>query len=250
MKKIILSSFSMLAIASSSLHADVHGLYLGLGYSSTNIDLTIEGLSDKNQKILDSSTDSIVLQAGYDFNEYFGIEGRYYINNSSLAYQYYLGNIPLSDTYEAESLTIYIKPQYNLGFITLYGLLGMSANNYTANNLLGADDDILFSWGGGAKFNVTQSLGLFVDYTDLGENDETLTFAFKDACCKDAGHVAAESEQGWNYGKPVYSNAVHNCIHQYGDPWQVAEVLQKAKHQIEGEHVWQHGAERDEQSSG
>ena len=51
----------------------------------------------------------------------------------------------------------------------------MSANNYTANNLLGADDDILFSWGGGAKFNVTQSLGLFVDYTDLGENDETLT---------------------------------------------------------------------------
>lgn len=172
MRKILLSTLTILAISSNTLQADGHGLYLGLGYASTNIDLTIEGLDDKNQKILDSSTDSIVLQAGYDFNEYFGIEGRYYINNSSLAYDYYLGNTPLSGTYEAESLTIYAKPQYNFGIITLYGLLGMSANNYTATNLLGADNETLFSWGGGAKFNVTQSLGLFADYTDLGTSDE------------------------------------------------------------------------------
>jgi hypothetical protein len=176
MKRVLLSTLTILAIGSSTLQADGHGLYLGLGYASTNVDLTIEGLNDKEQKLLDSSTDSIILQAGYDFNEYFGIEGRYYINNSSLAYEYYLGNTPLSGTYEAESLTIYAKPQYNFGAITIYGLLGMSANNYTVNNLLGGlDNEVLFSWGGGAKFNVTQSLGLFADYTDLGENDETLT---------------------------------------------------------------------------
>jgi len=175
MKKILLSTLTILAIGSSTLHADGNGLYLGLGYSSTNIDLTVEGLDDKYQNILDSSTDSIVLQAGYDFNEYFGIEGRYYINNSSLAYEYYLGNTPISGAYEAESLTLYAKPQYNFGVITVYGLLGMSANNYTASTLLGADDETLFSWGGGAKFNVTQSLGLFVDYTDLGESDGALS---------------------------------------------------------------------------
>lgn len=175
MKRILLSTLTILAIGSSTLQADGHGLYLGLGYASTNVDLTIEGLNDKEQKLLDSSTDSIILQAGYDFNEYFGIEGRYYINNSSLAYEYYLGNTPLSGTYEAESLTIYAKPQYNFGAITIYGLLGMSANNYTVNNLLGGiDNEALFSWGGGAKFNVTQSLGLFADYTDLGENDEAI----------------------------------------------------------------------------
>ncbi len=175
MKKILLSTLTILAIGSTTLHAEGNGLYLGLGYSSTNIDLTVDGLEDKYQKILDSSTDSIVLQAGYDFNEYFGIEGRYYINNSSLAYQYYLGETEISGAYEAESLTIYAKPQYNFGFITVYGLLGMSANNYTATTLLGSDDETLFSWGGGAKFNVTQSLGLFVDYTDLGESDDTLS---------------------------------------------------------------------------
>ena len=176
MRKILLSTLTLMAISSTTLQADGHGLYLGLGYASTNIDVTIDGLSDKNQKILDSSTDSIMLQAGYDFNEFFGIEGRYYINNSSLAYDYYLGNTPLSGTYEAESLTIYAKPQYNFGAITLYGLLGMSANNYTVTNLLGStDNSTLFSWGGGAKFNVTQSLGLFADYTDLGESDDTLS---------------------------------------------------------------------------
>lgn len=175
MKRILLSSLAILAMGNSVLHADEHGLYLGLGYASTNIDVTIDGLSDRNQKILDSSTDSIILQAGYDFNAYFGIEGRYYINNSSLAYEYYLGNTPLSGTYEAESLTIYAKPQYNLGPITLYGLLGLSANNYTVTNLLGSSDNAtLFSWGGGAKFNVTQSLGLFADYTDLGTEDATV----------------------------------------------------------------------------
>ena len=175
MKRILLSTLTTLAIGSSTLLADGHGLYLGLGYASTNIDLTIEGLDDKYQNILDSSTDSIVLQAGYDFNEYFGIEGRYYINNSSLAYKYYLGETSISSIYEAESLTIYAKPQYNFGAITLYGLLGMSANNYTATTLLGSDNETLFSWGGGAKFNVTQSLGLFLDYTDLGESDEDLS---------------------------------------------------------------------------
>ena len=177
MKKLLFTALATFTIGQNTLLADDQsGLYLGLGYASTNIDLTIDGIDETKQNLLDSSTDSIILIAGYDFGRYFGIEGRYYINNSSLAYDYYLGNTPLRDAYEAESLTIYAKPQYNFGAITLYGLLGMSANNYTTNNLLGtSDSDTLFSWGGGAKFNVTQSLGLFADYTDLGENDESLT---------------------------------------------------------------------------
>jgi opacity protein-like surface antigen len=174
LKKILLSSLTLLALGSTTIQADNNGLYLGLGYSSTNIDLTIDGLNDENQEILDSSTDSILILAGYDFNEYIGLEGRYYINNSSLAYDYYLGGTLLKDAYEAESLAIYLKPQYNLDAITIYALIGMSANDYTATNILGSDSDTLFSWGGGAKFNVTQSLGLFVDYTDLGKNDGVL----------------------------------------------------------------------------
>ena len=174
LKKILLSSLTLLALGSTTIQADNSGLYLGLGYSSTNIDLTIDGLNDENQELLDTSTDSILILAGYDFNEYVGLEGRYYINNSSLAYDYYLGGTLLEDVYEVESLAIYLKPQYHLDAITLYALIGMSANDYTATNILGSDSDTLFSWGGGAKFNVTQSLGLFVDYTDLGKNDSVL----------------------------------------------------------------------------
>ena len=176
MKIIFLTTLATLTIGMSTLSANDNGLYLGLGYASTNINLTVDGLPDNINNILDSSTDSVILLAGYDFNNYFGIESRYYLNASSIAYEYQLGNTPLSGTYKAESLTFYAKPQYNLGVITVYGLLGVAFNDYTVNTILGgSDSDALFSWGAGAKFNVTQSLGLFVDYTDLGESSNITT---------------------------------------------------------------------------
>jgi len=172
MKNILLASLTTLTLGTSALSADDSGLYLGLGYAATNINLTVDSLPSDQQNLLDASTDSIILIAGYDFNKYIGAEGRYYLNASSLAFDYYLGGTPLSGKYKAESFALYAKPQYNLGLITLYGLLGVSFNDYTVNTLLaGSNNDALFSWGGGAKFNVTQSLGLFLDYTDMGKSD-------------------------------------------------------------------------------
>ena len=171
MKNALLATLATLTLGTNALSADDNGLYLGLGYAATNIDLTVDGLPDDTNNILDASTDSIILLAGYDINKYIGVEGRYYLNASEAAFEYKLRNTPLSGTYKAESFTLYAKPQYNLGLITVYGLVGVAFNDYTVSNLLGGDDsDALFSWGGGAKFNVTQSLGLFVDYTDLGES--------------------------------------------------------------------------------
>jgi len=176
MNKLLLAALTTLTIGGTTTFAnDDSGLYLGLGYASTNIELTIDSLSEENQKLLDSSTDSVLLQVGYDFNQFIGVEGRYYVNNSSLAFDYYLGGTPLEGTYKAETLALYAKPQYNLGLITVYGLIGLASNDYTATNFLGSNNDTLFSWGGGAKFNVTQSLGLFVDYTDFGTNEEILS---------------------------------------------------------------------------
>jgi opacity protein-like surface antigen len=177
MRKLLFTTLTTLAMVSTTLIAeDDNGLYVGLGYASTNIDLTLDGLDNDKQKILDSSTDSVILLAGYDFNNYLGLEGRYYLNVSSIAYDYQLGDLPISGTYKAESFALYAKPQYNLGLITIYGLAGVTFNDYTVNTILGGDkNDALFSWGGGAKFNVTQSLGLFLDYTDLGESTEFTT---------------------------------------------------------------------------
>lgn len=170
MKKILLSALATLTLGNTTLiMAEDLGLYLGLGYASTNIDLTVDGLPDDTNSILDEATDSVIFLAGYDFNSYFGLESRYYLNASSIVFDYQLGNLPIE--YKAESFTFYAKPQYNLGVISVYGLVGVAFNDYTVSSILGGDsNEALFSWGAGAKFNVTQSLGLFVDYTDMGES--------------------------------------------------------------------------------
>jgi len=177
MKSVLLATLATLTMGTSALSADDNGLYLGLGYAATNIDIG-QIYSDPNkQQLIDASTDSIMFLAGYDFNKYIGVEGRYYLNASSAAFDYYLGDTPLEGTYKAESFTLYAKPQYNLGLITLYGLVGVAFNDYTLSALFndGSNNEAIFSWGGGAKFNVTQSLGLFVDYTDLGESTNFTT---------------------------------------------------------------------------
>ena len=172
MKKITLPILAALAIGSSSLYAENSGLYLGLGYSNTNVDLSIS--SDFDDSGFDVATDSLLLLAGYDINEYIGLEGRYYWNITSMGVDYYASGIPVVEDYNAESFAFYVKPQYSFDMISIYALLGVTMNDYTA--LIGTDsDDTLFSWGVGAKFNMTQSFGVFADYTDLGETDELIT---------------------------------------------------------------------------
>ncbi len=172
MKKTILSILATLAIGSSSLYAEDSGLYLGLGYSYTNVEFGIS--SDfYDGDIFDVSTDSLLLLAGYDINEYIGLEGRYYWNITSMAADYHASDFPIIEDYKAESFAFYIKPQYSFDMISIYALLGVTMNDYTA--LLQSSDDTLFSWGVGAKFNMTQSFGVFADYTDLGETDDFIT---------------------------------------------------------------------------
>ena len=173
MTKLVYLALTGLIISSVTVVADENnGLYLGGAYASTNIELSMDGLSAATQNVLDASSDSVLLLAGYNLHKNLGLEGRYYVNASEIAFKANVNNSVFSGAYKAESIAFYAKPKYEMGLFTLYGLLGMSFNNYTANELLGGNsDDSLFSWGGGAKFNVTKSLGLFVDYTDLGKSD-------------------------------------------------------------------------------
>ncbi len=174
-KNLFFASLTVLTLCTAPTIADESGLYLGAGYANTNIDLAFDGRNiDKD--LLNLSTDSILFLAGYDINEYFGIEGRYYLNASEAGYEYYVGNTPLSGAYKAESFAVYAKPQYKIAMFNLYALLGVAANDYTANALLGSNkNDTLFTWGAGVKFNITQSLGAFVDYTNLGESEGVIT---------------------------------------------------------------------------
>jgi len=170
-KKALFGTLTLIALSQTTLHAQEHGLYVGMGYANTDIDL-----SANNIEVGELSTDSILLLAGYDMNEYFGIEGRYYLNASDAGYALTVGNTKVTADYKAESFALYAKPQYNFMMLNLYALLGFTSNDYSASSVLGGDtDDTLFSWGAGVKINLTQNIGAFVDYTNLGESDSALT---------------------------------------------------------------------------
>lgn len=173
MKTLLIITLLSLTYSHTIVHAQENnsGLYMGLGYGATSSDLSFDKASKTSNKLLNTSSDSVLLLAGYNVNRYLGVEGRYYLNASSSTFDYYMANTALQGTYKANSLALYAKPQYALGLATLYGLVGVTFNDYTFNSQLGGNNtDSLFSWGGGAKFNVTQSLGLFIDYTDLGQS--------------------------------------------------------------------------------
>lgn len=160
-----------LSIGNSALVADNAGLYIGGGYAYTTIDFSASN-DWFDLPSFDATMDSIILLAGFDFNDYIGVEGRYYWNTTSgIKYQY--NYFDLLDDYKAESFTIYAKPQYSFDMISIYALLGLAMNSYTA--LAQSGDDTIFSWGGGVRFKLTESFALFADYTDLGESDVLLT---------------------------------------------------------------------------
>jgi len=170
-KKTALLTLLLWSAGSTTLSAENAGFYIGGGYAYTTV--TFSERSDwLDLPSFDADTDSVVLLAGFDFNDYIGLEGRYYWNTTEgVKYEY--DTHGLLDDYEAQSLAFYAKPQYSFDLISLYALLGFTMNSYTA--LAQSGDETLFSWGLGARVTLTESFALFADYTDLGESDLILT---------------------------------------------------------------------------
>ena len=170
MKKSIIAA-AVLSLGSMTAQADNAGFYIGGAYAYTTVEFTA-GNNWFDLPSLDANTDSFIALAGFDFNDYIGVEGRYYWNiTSGLKYEY--NPVGILDNYEANSLALYAKPQYNMDFASIYALIGFTMNSYTA--LAQSGDDTIFSWGGGVRFTLTDSFSVFADYTDLGESDFIVT---------------------------------------------------------------------------
>ncbi len=113
-------------------------LYAGLGYSYINLDASGSDEIDG---------DATLLLAGYNFNQYIGVEARY---------------AGLTDC--LENTAIYLKPMYPIGGATVYGLLGYGETTYDNGGSYSEDG---FQWGLGASYTVTENIGVFADYTNL-----------------------------------------------------------------------------------
>ncbi|MBD3789324.1 MAG: porin family protein [Campylobacterales bacterium] len=135
--------------------------YVGLGYSymtGTIADVGTRGAD------IDVTGHALTALAGYNFNKYIAVEGRY----STV-----LSDVNLDDgTYDEDvnedlsNFAIYLKPMYPVADnFNVYALLGygqvsasFDGEDYSENG---------FQWGLGANYAVTENIGVFVDYTRL-----------------------------------------------------------------------------------
>ncbi len=150
--------------------------YLGIGYGY--FDQTMDDIPTAHYGLvnIEAETDNVLLQAGYQFNEYIAVEGRYWIGIGDATWtasQNYLGvSGDLSGDYS--SWGIYVKPMYPVtDSFNVYALLGYASTSLDAdeNPELYWDTDE-FSWGLGAEFGVTDNVFIFADYVNLGAPDD------------------------------------------------------------------------------
>ncbi len=173
MKKSILSLVSVLALSSCLIAGgdvapieepvvipviDNSVFYIGLGFgnATVNDDFTSEEIS----------ANTMMLQAGYQYNEYIALEGRYTFGFST---DYNAGDLTgLADNYNGDfsSWGIYVKPMYPIGDFSVYALLGYGGVMLT--DLSGGDAyESGFQWGLGAQYTVTENILIFADYVSL-----------------------------------------------------------------------------------
>ena len=149
--------------------------YIGIGYGY--FDQTMDSI-DNSALNLETETDNVMLQAGYQFNEYIAVEGRYWLaaGDATWTASASLDNLvgtsgDISGDYS--SWGIYVKPMYPVtDAFNVYALLGYASTSLDADTYNNFDwDTDEFSWGLGAEFGVTENVFFFADYVNLGAPD-------------------------------------------------------------------------------
>jgi len=184
MKKVILSIVTVAALSSTTLFAGKNsapavevpapvpipavttksstpplGLYVGGGFTYASTECECKELKTKNGTIngkSEGSTSGINLKAGYDFNEFIGLEGKYIYT-------------PWGDEDKSlEHYGIYLKPNYAVNEnLDLYALVGYGKTKCEYQNL----DENGFAWGVGGEYLIGKKengkksgWGVYVEY--------------------------------------------------------------------------------------
>jgi opacity protein-like surface antigen len=172
---------------------DESGPYLGVAYSfahtDEDYDYTVDNDVNISRTIGKGEVDysGIMAQAGYKFNKYISLEGRYWwsLGNSDWDWSehYYLNGEPDGSDSGSESSNeklrawgAYLKPTYPVtDQLDLYALLGYGNVRLSDNGGKWLDENG-FQWGGGISYDLTENLSVFVDYVHLLDKSDSLTF--------------------------------------------------------------------------
>ncbi|MDM5262624.1 porin family protein [Sulfurovum sp. XTW-4] len=129
--------------------------YVGVGFAwlSTGTD-SIDFFNNHSDR---DRTGNLLVLAGYEFNEYMAVEGRY----STYMFD--------EDSINSDTWGIYAKPQYPVNEEwNLYALLGFGG--MTVDGIDGKDidvDDSGFQWGLGVNYAYSEDIGFFVDFVSI-----------------------------------------------------------------------------------
>ncbi len=173
MKKSIMSLAAVVAMSSFGFaggdvavipvvveEVDNSSFYLGLGLaavSTRDAEVSMDFFNDKSGQ---GRLGNIAFQAGYNYNEYIAVEGRYSTTISN------------EDSVEMSGWSLFVKPQYPVTeAFNIYALLGFGGVTMDAVNESAVDvDDSGFQWGLGASYDFTENVSVFFDYTSLASN--------------------------------------------------------------------------------
>ena len=139
---------------------DNSSFYVGLAISAVSTRDAAVSMDIFNAKAGQDRLGNLTFQAGYNFNEYVAVEGRY------------TTTIADDDAVEMDGWSIFVKPQYPVTEdFNIYALLGFGGITMDPTTLKYVDvDDSGFQWGLGASYDFTENISVFFDYTNLAND--------------------------------------------------------------------------------
>jgi len=171
---------------------DDSGFYIGGAVSLVNVETDAYGEYGNYaspphwwDESVDSDEIGYMLQAGYQFNQYIAVEGRYWNAGTSVdgsrSEGYIGGPQEFTDSWSDEcgdmtAWGIYVKPMYPVTeAINIYALLGYG--NTSIDDERYADgveliDKSGFQWGIGASYEYDEHISFFIDYVQLASDAE------------------------------------------------------------------------------
>jgi len=173
-------------IADDPIAPVVGNFYVGAGVSLVSFEYTqsvydIVGMGGGN---VDEATEyewsAGTILAGYEFNKYIAIEGRYTKSfgdatvtmGANLEAGEGAVNVEIDQTAaEFENIAIYLKPSIKFDAFSIYGLLGYGKTTMTWGD--GTENsDSSFQYGAGASYAFSENLSVFADYVVMYDDDD------------------------------------------------------------------------------
>jgi len=142
---------------------DNSGFYIGGAYTYADTGVNLGDL-----EVIEGTNNGGSILAGYDFNEYVAVEGRY----TWLASDTFTDLEGYTDEVDGEAWSIFVKPQYPVtDSVKVYVLLGYGAVSLT-DSLGESEDTDGFQYGIGASVEVYENVAIFADYVKLANDSD------------------------------------------------------------------------------